>query len=76
MKIYEFLYCSCVFESAYGTMSLHRTKTGTYLAMRNHITIEYEKWYDERIRFGKDRRWGHKFGCHETWAIGYQELRE
>lgn len=76
MKIYEFLYCSCIFESAYGTISLHRTKAGAYKAMRKHIMTKYQKWYDERILYGKDRRWGHKFGCHEAWRVGEQELCE
>ena len=57
-------------------MSLHRTKAGAYRAMRKHKLSECQKWYDDRIRFGKDRRWGHKFGCHKAWTIGEQDLCE
>jgi len=32
-EVYSFHYCSCVYESAFATMSLHRTKKGAYDAM-------------------------------------------
>jgi len=32
-EIFEFLYTTCIYESAYATMSLHRTKKGAYKAM-------------------------------------------
>ena len=57
-------------------MSLHQTKAGAYKAMRKYIMTEYQKWYDERILYGKDRRWKHKFGCNEAWSVGEQELCE
>lgn len=76
MKIYELLYCKCVHESSYAAISLHRTKAGAYKAMRNHIMTEYQKWYDKRILFGKDRIFGHKFGINEDWSIGEKNLLE
>jgi hypothetical protein len=57
-------------------MSLHRTKAGAYKAMRKHIITEYKKWYDERILYGKNRKWVHKFGYNEAWSVGEQELCE
>jgi hypothetical protein len=76
MKVYKFLYCSCIFESSYSTISLHRTKAGAYKAMRHHIMTEYQNWYEDRIRFGKNKDLGQKFGCHEAWTIDEQEVYE
>lgn len=79
MKIYEFLYNSCIYESAAGTMSMHRTKAGAYKAMNKWLNERFMKEYDERIKYGKDRSglcgaW--KVGTHEWWGIGEQELCE
>lgn len=41
--LYKVLYCSCIFESGYSTVSLHRTKKGAYKAMRKHIMDEWYK---------------------------------
>jgi hypothetical protein len=74
MHIYEFLYCSCIYESAYSTMSIHKTKSGAYRAMRKFITEEYQKWYDERIRKGKRKFSIQKFGIHEGWFVFEREI--
>lgn len=42
LKLYEVLYCSCIHESGYSTLSLHRTKLGAYKAMRKAILTEWE----------------------------------
>ena len=34
MKVYAFEWCDCVYESAFGVVSLHDTKKGAYVAMR------------------------------------------
>ena len=72
--IYEFLYCDCIHESAFATISIHKTKIGAYKAMRNYLTTEYQKWYDRRIKRGKIRIGVNKFGQHEDWFIQTREL--
>lgn len=76
MKIYEFLYCCCVHESSYQTMSFHRTKAGAYRAMNKYINEKFMEEYDERIKHGKGeaifRAW--KVGAHEAWCINEREL--
>ncbi len=75
MKIYEFLYCSCIYESSYATMSLHRTKAGAYKAMKKHKIDTYMEWYDKRALYGKEyTRFPYDFS--QGWAIGEQELCE
>ena len=77
MKIYEFLYCECVWESSSASMSLHRTKKGAYMAMRKHLMQEYERWQNMRTKYGKDKISGiDKFGQHQMWHVGEQELME
>lgn len=69
MIIYEFLYCSCIYESSYSTMSLHKTKLGAYKAMRKHLIDSYTQWYDDRILYGKWKNCLMKFGETECWSI-------
>ena len=77
MEIYEFIYTSCIYESASATMSMHRTKLGAYKAMREFILTDYTQWYDQRIMYGKgDRRWEDKYGTHCRWGVRSQELKE
>ncbi len=35
-KVFEFMYCSCIHESAWATMSIHRTREGAESAMNAH----------------------------------------
>lgn len=53
MEIYEFKFCCDIYESNYVTISTHRTKRGAYKAMKEFITNEYNKWYNNRIMCGK-----------------------
>jgi len=69
MILYEFLYCSCIYESSYQTMSLHKTKWGAYLAMRKFIESNYASWYDRRILYGKNKWLAEKFGETERWKV-------
>ena len=75
MIIYEFLYCPCVHESAWGTISLHKTKNGAEKAMKKHKSAKRRKfnklWKDE-----PELKKHMKFGEHEDWCVGEQELLE
>jgi len=71
--IYEFLYCSCVHESSWATMSLHKTKEGAKKAMKKHKSAErrrFNKIYEDSPELKEIV----KFGEHENWCIGEQEL--
>lgn len=92
MKIYEFLYCSCIHESSYATMSLHKTKEGAEKAMKLHKEAamkDYEEKYKREVgrtkEYAKEENLSDdklsiliegitKFGAHEDWVIGEQEL--
>jgi hypothetical protein len=75
MKIYEFLYCSCIYESSYAPISLHRTKAGAYKAMKKHKVDTFMERYDKRYLYGKEyTKFPYDFA--QGWTIGVQELCE
>jgi hypothetical protein len=70
--LYTFLYCDCIYESSYATISTHYSMQGAYKAMRTFLLKQYEEWYNNRIIYGKGRN-PHsvdKFGRHEAWTVG------
>lgn len=67
--VYSFEYCEMIYESSYGTMSLHKSKSGAYKAMREYILSSYSDWYNERIIYGKYGNGREKFGSYERWRI-------
>ena len=44
MKIYEALYCSCIYESADSTLSTHKTREGAEKAIKEHKMKKYKEW--------------------------------
>ena len=86
MKLYEALYCGCIHESSYATLSIHKTRRGAGKAAREHRAKEYEKWlrhrewqkkeYDKKIFESKEFQHTHRFGVHETWAENEIEVQE
>ena len=73
MLIYEFLYCPCIHESAYASVSLHRTKEGAEKAMKKHKASELKK-FNKLYKNDPELKKLMKFGQHEDWSIGEQEL--
>ncbi len=65
-KVYSFQYTYCIYESAFATISLHKTAKGAYSAMKKHILKEYEQWREEGLRYGKQT---FKHGQYEDWRI-------
>lgn len=90
LKLYTFLYNSCIWESAASTMSLHRTRKGAVAAMKKHKE-EARKEYEarvERVKIDlandkeiddKSRKIiikSYKFGQHEWWGTGTVEVED
>ena len=65
-KVYELWYSDCIYESAAGCISLHRTKKGAKMAMEFHKEEkrkEYEKRYkdvpeDMKVAYDSMCEWG------------------
>lgn len=78
MKVYEFLFNGCIYESSAATMSLHKTKHGAWKAMNKWLNNRFIEEYDFRNKHGKFKEdelcgaW--KVGVHEWWGIGEIEL--
>jgi hypothetical protein len=65
-KLYAFIYCPCIYESDYSTVSIHYSKEGAEKAMNEHkekALNEFNEWYifDEIRTF--------EFGFGEDWDI-------
>lgn len=58
MIVYAFEWCSCIYESGFGTMSLHTTRAGAYHAMRHYLVSEW-------IRETADTKWCYKLDAHD-----------
>lgn len=65
-KVYSFEYTYCIYESAFATISLHKTAKGAYNAMKKYILEEYEDWRENGIRCGKQT---FKHGQYRDWRI-------
>lgn len=67
--VYEALYCDCIHESVYGTVSLHRTKEGAEAALRDLLSKEamsQMKWVDEIT----------DIFAHQGWFIRETEIQD
>jgi hypothetical protein len=68
--VYAFMYCDCVFESSFATISLHRSKEGAEKAMEAHRAKKKE-WHDKMYA---DEDEDFKFGEFEDWTVEPLEI--
>lgn len=71
-EVYEARYCSCVHESTFATISIHRTLRGAEMAMEYHKEAErkeFEATY-------KDIDPPMPFGAFEEWDVIKTKLEE
>jgi hypothetical protein len=69
--IYAFMYCPCIHESAYGTVSLHRTESGANAAMeldKEQQRKEHEESYSSVSKDILDTLYV-EFGTFEDWKV-------
>lgn len=74
MIVFEVLYCSCIYESASATISIHSTREGAESAMNKHRENEKKEWnemydVDEREHLGE-------FDAIKSWAVRETEVNE
>lgn len=75
--VWEFLYCSMIYESDYGTLSIHATEEGANKAMEIHREFarhEWQKLYAEEISNGEEPYC--KFGEFEAWTVRECEIKD
>lgn len=73
--LWEALYCECIHESSFATISLHKTQEGAKKAIdihRGFKEVEFNKLFsgDEKSSFDI------KFGEHEAWGVRPIEVEE
>lgn len=66
--VYAFDYCPCIHESAWATISLHRTENGAIKAMNEHKERK-EKEYNLIYTELDDSEIYGTFGEMEDWTI-------
>ena len=62
-------YCSCIYESSFEFLSLHKSAIGAYKAMKAHMLKEYQQEFERRIQFGKRYNRGEKYLIYQAWRI-------
>jgi len=55
-------------------INIYKTKSGAYRAMKRRLNIEYYKWYNNRIMYGKNRR-GNRPNYNGCWFIIEEKVR-
>lgn len=70
MEVYKAMYCPCIHESGYVTISIHRTLKGAYKAIKAHKIEVFEEWLTGS-KFGK-KYWRSDHG--QAWHITKVEL--
>lgn len=74
-EVFEFVYTTCIYESAKATISLHKTKRGAYKAMNKHLNMLFNEARSEHLMYCKDLGFDHVF-THEAWGVKTTELQE
>jgi hypothetical protein len=75
-RIYEFLYNSCVHESAWATMSLHRTRSGAKKALWEHMKTSFLDYRNNYKKYCIENSLPiPRFASHEDWCIHEVEIK-
>jgi len=72
MKVYQALYCPCIHESSYGTISLHKSYEGARRAVIADKLRERKRWHKHRkweIEKGHSPEMWHTLFIHQDWDI-------
>lgn len=72
-KVFAFMYNPMIEESAYATVSLHRTRRGAEMAMEFHRNEVYKEW--KEIYPYKEEE-PYEFGTFESWIIAELNVAE
>ncbi len=75
-KLYEFLYCPCIHESAPMTVSIHRTKEGAGQAMEKHKMEELKEWEEIHKGSTEEHRRKYPYDWSKLWSIQEIEIQD
>ena len=74
-KVYEFWYNDCIYESAAGCISLHRTKKGAEMSMEFHKE-QKRKEHEELYKDEEDDYDYGKFDDMCAWGVEERTILE
>jgi hypothetical protein len=72
--VWAFLYCPCIHESSFATVSLHKTEKGAEIAMEFHKENE-RKEHEMYSNLSRKNQNYIEFGNNEAWDIQSYLLR-
>lgn len=69
--LYEALYCFCIYESTYGTLSIHKTKKGAEKAVQQHKDQVKKEHDDMNADFEKEgiEKSSFEWDVHQGWDV-------
>ena len=74
MKVFEFAYSECIWESGCVTYSIHETQKGAEAALVSHKKQMHKHW---RETFDtKELQKEHPFGDMEKWIVRESKVQE
>jgi len=77
-EVYAFMYCPCIHESAFATVSLHKTEKGAEMAMafdKEAKRKEHDKMYSN-LSISEVSELYSEFGIHEAWSVAKLPILE
>lgn len=72
MRVYEFVYSSCIHEDSGHTVSIHKTRRGAEMVLEFHKN-ELKKEWDEMYAYYEPPC---EFGYMEDWRVRETEIKE
>lgn len=72
MKIYQALYNPMVHESAYATLSIHKTREGAEKAIQEHKDIEKARF--DVLHFDEEEGTGYGYDFCKDWIVEETEV--
>lgn len=67
--VFAFEWTSCIFESAFGIVSLHTTKRGAFKAMVAEANKRWQEDRNSQLMYGGGSRPRHSPLSHEAWRV-------
>lgn len=72
--VFEFAYTDCIYESAMGCISLHKTKKGAETAMYLHKEQEKQEWLKRYPT--KEKQKNIPFGVMNNWGVYKRKIQD
>lgn len=76
MQVFAFEWCPCIFESAFGVVSLHATKRSAVKAMTRYANKMWQEGRDRQLSYGDGFKPRFSPLVHEAWRVSTITLGE